>query len=153
MDVKFGYPYPAGNLSNLTPYKFTFRGVKCNSMEGLLQSLKYENPEEQIRMCLLVGHNAKKAGYKKDWWTKNTLFWNAKAIPRDSEEYQLLLDEAFTNLFTQNEKATTTLLATEDAPLTHRIGKTKGTILTQNEFCSRLLYLRDALRASLIVDL
>lgn len=155
MDIKAGNGYPAGSLSNFAPHPFVFRGVECASMEGLLQSLKYENADMQKHICTLVGRYAKRTGYGKNWWTKQTLYWNGQPIKRDSQEYQDLLDEAFDCLFRQNEKARKALMATGDAVLKHSIGKRKinETVLTQKEFCSRLMKIRTQLRAEQFLEL
>lgn len=155
MDIKLGNAYPSGALSNLAPHPFIFRGVQCASMEGLLQSFKFKNPEMQIHICTLVGKKAKLSGANKNWQETQTLWWQGRAIARDSDEYQAMLDEAYDCLFAQNEGARNALLATNNATLTHSIGRRKinETILTQQEFCSRLTSIRANLRASHFVEL
>jgi hypothetical protein len=122
-------------------------GVEIASMEGFLQSLKFKSPDMQREICKLVGIGAKRAGAKKNWQKTQTLWWQGNAIARESEEYQELLDSAFTAMFTQNEKARKALLATGKATLKHSIGRTKKseTVLTRQEFCSRLTKMRDKL--------
>lgn len=109
----------------------------------------------QKEICKLVGYKAKKTGHKKNWWTKQTLFWNGEPIKRESEEYQELLDEAFTCLFVQNDAAQRALLASCKATLTHSIGKRKKneTVLTKQEFCSRLMDIRLQLQLKDAVEL
>lgn len=154
MDIGSKKSGPAGKLSNFTPRPFVFRGIECNSMEGLLQSFKFKDPEMQKYCCTLVGLKAKKFGSKKKWQKTQTLWWQGKPIDRHSEEYQQLLDEAFETLYTTNEKAKQTLLATGNATLTHKIGRTNPseTILTQKEFCSRLMKIRDKLKAEKFME-
>ncbi len=154
MDIGSKKGGPAGKLSNFTPRPFTFRNVECNSMEGLLQGLKFKEPEMQKHCCTLVGFKAKKFGAKKNWQTAQTLWWQGEAIKRDSKEYQALLDEAYEALYTTNEKAKKTLLATGDANLTHSIGRTKSneTVLTKQEFCSRLMKIRSKLKSEKFVE-
>lgn len=149
MDIKLGSKYPAGALSNLSPHPFTFRGVECNSMEGLLQGLKFKDAEMQKHICTLVGKKAKFSGKKKNWQTSQILWWQGEPIKRDSDEYQELLHEAYTAMFTQNEKARNALLASGKATLKHSIGHTKAneTVLTRNEFCSLLTKIRAQLQA------
>ena len=143
MDIGSGSGYPASNLSNFSPHPFIIDGVECNSMEGFLQALKYENPEMQRTICKLVGKQAKFKGKKKAWYRKQELYWQGKTIKRDSREYQELLDRAFTEL-SKNKKFGKALLATGNATLTHSMGKKKitETVLTKQEFCSRLTLLR-----------
>lgn len=140
--------FPAGTLSNFAPHPFTFRGVPCASMEGLLQSLKFKSPEMQIEVCKLVGKAAKFKGKKKKWWKTQSLWWQGQSIERHSKEFQELLDEAFWCLFSQNEGARKALLATRNSTLTHSMGKSNPseTVLTEREFCSRLMQIRARLK-------
>lgn len=147
MDIGSGSGFPSATLSNFAPHPFIFDGVECNSMEGLLQSFKFSNPEMQKEVCKLVGKQAKFKGKKKKWWRTQTLYWQGKEFKRDSEEYQELLDRAFDALAT-NEGFKNALLATGNSTLTHSIGKTKQseTVLTRTEFCSRLTKIRKRLQ-------
>ncbi len=154
MDIRSNNKGVAGKLSNFTPRPFIFRGVKCASAEGLLQSFKFKDPTIQEYICTLVGFKAKKAGSKKNWQKTQTLWWAGEPIKRDSDEYQTLLDEAFLALYTTNSKAKKTLLATHSANLTHSIGRSKAseTVLTKQEFCSRLMNLRNRLQSEEFVE-
>ena len=147
MDIGSGSGFPSATLSNFAPHPFVIDGVECNSMEGFLQSLKFSNPEMQKEVCKLVGKAAKFKGKKKKWWRTQTLYWLGTEIPRDSEEYQKLLDRAFSAL-AQNSGFRAALLATGNSVLTHSIGKTKitETVLTRQEFCSRLTKIRERIR-------
>ena len=147
MDIGSGTGYPSANLSNFSPHGFVIDGVECASMEGFLQSLKFQDPEMQKHVCTLVGKAAKFKGKKKKWWKTQTLYWQGEAIPRDSERYQELLDKAF-NALAENSSFKRALLATQNATLTHNIGKKKPseTVLTKNEFTSRLTAIRSRLQ-------
>lgn len=147
MDIGSGTGYPTANLSNFHPHAFIFDGVECASMEGLLQSFKFKNPEMQREVCKLVGKQAKFKGKKKKWFKTQTLFWQGQEFQRESAEYQELLDRAFEAL-SKNTSFQKALLATGDSPLTHNIGKIKEneTVLTRQEFCSRLMKIRERLR-------
>lgn len=147
MDIGSGTGYPTANLSNFHPHAFVFDGVECASMEGLLQSFKFKNPEMQREVCKLVGKQAKFKGKKKKWFKTQTLFWQGQEFQRESAEYQELLDRAFEAL-SKNTSFQKALLATGDSPLTHNIGKIKEneTVLTRQEFCSRLMKIRERLR-------
>lgn len=144
MDILSKNPYPSGALSNFAPHPFEIDGVKCNSMEGFLQSLKFESTDMQEYVCSLIGRAAKRKGASKNWRQKQTLYWKGKQIKRDSEEYQNLLNRAYNALY-ENSGFRKALEATNGATLTHSIGKNKiqDTVLTSSEFCSRLTYLRD----------
>ena len=144
MNISSGSGYPASALSNFAPHKFIIDGVECNSMEGFLQSLKFESIEMQRHVCTLVGKAAKYKGKNKKWYQKQELYWNGKTYKRNSDEYQILLNRAFNRLY-DNEKFRKALEATNGSNIEHTIGKTKQseTVLTRQEFCSRLTYLRD----------
>lgn len=147
MDIGSGSGWPAAALSNFAPHPFVIDGVACASMEGFLQSLKFKEPEMQKEVCKLVGKAAKFKGKKKKWWREQTLHWQGQKLKRDSQEYQDLLDKAFLALST-NASFQKALLATGDATLTHSIGKNKQseTVLTKQEFCSRLMKIRKELK-------
>lgn len=147
MDIGSGSGWPAAALSNFSPHPFVIDGVECASMEGFLQSLKFKEPDMQIEVCKLVGKAAKFKGKKKKWWKTQTLHWQGQEFKRDSQEYQDLLDRAFDAL-AQNTSFQKALLATNNATLTHSIGKSKKqeTVLTKQEFCSRLMKIRKKLQ-------
>ena len=144
MDIGSRNGYPQSALSNFAPHPFEIDGVKCNSMEGFLQSLKFSNPDMQEHICTLVGMNAKRKGAGKNWQKTQTLWWKGQPYKRDSEDYQILLNRAY-NALNQNEGFRVALAATKGATLTHSVGKNKinETVLTTREFCSRLTKLRD----------
>jgi len=150
MDIGSETGYPSASLSNFAPHPFTIDGIECNSMEGFLQSLKFENPDMQKEVCKLVGKAAKFRGKKKKWWRTQTLYWQGLPMKRDSEEYQALLTRAYDELC-KNSGFQKALLATGDATLTHSMGKNKiqETVLTQREFIRQLNRLRDFLKVSL----
>lgn len=143
MDIGSKNGYPSSALSNFAPHPFYVDGVLCNSMEGFLQSLKFKNPDMQVEVCKLVGLAAKRKGKPKPWWKTQTLYWQGVEFKRDSQEYQYLLNKAY-NALALNTGFQKALLATNNAVLTHSIGKTKinETILTRQEFCSRLMTIR-----------
>jgi len=149
MDIRSNGSYPSNKLSNFAGHRFELDGVVCNSMEGFLQSLKYSNPDMQIEICKLVGFAAKKKGSKKNWKTKQKLYWMGVELKRDSDRYQDLLDRAYNALCDDSEGFRKALLASGTGILTHSMGRRKKneTILTTTEFCSRLMKLRNKLRS------
>lgn len=132
------------SLSNFEHFEFYVDGVFCCSMEGFLQSLKFEDQDKQIEICKLVGVKAKFKGKKKKWFLNQKLYWKGEVIDRHSERYQDLLDIAFSELF-KNKFFKNTLMKTKGFNLIHSIGKEnkEETILTVSEFCSRLTILRE----------
>lgn len=53
-------------------------GIHCRSIEGVLQSLKFQNPNEQQIVCGLWGIQAKYAGGNRDWKEEKVLYWQGK---------------------------------------------------------------------------
>lgn len=147
MDIGSKSGYPASALSNFAPHRFIFDGVVCNSMEGFLQSVKFDKIPVQEQVCTLVGIQAKMRGKNrnKPWKSRQTLWWKGLSIDRHGEEYQNLLDLAYQALYDGNDSFRRALEATQKAVLTHSMGhnKEQDTVLTEREFCSRLTKLRD----------
>ena len=146
MDIGSKCGYPACALSNFAPHPFVIDGVKCNSMEGFLQSLKFKEIPIQEEVCKLVGSKAKYKGKPKKWYENQTLYWRGVEYKRDSKEYQELLDRAYYEL-SCNSGFRDALIATHGATLTHSIGKSNisETVLTKREFCGRLTKIRERL--------
>lgn len=145
MNIGSGNGYPASALSNFAPRNFIFDGVQCYSIEGVLQSFKFEDIEMQKHVCTLIGRAAKAKGANKKWWKKQELYWQGNVYKRDSEDYQNLLNRLYQTVYNQCEGYRNALQATKKATLTHSLGKSSinETILTKREFCSRLTKLRD----------
>jgi hypothetical protein len=145
MDIKSKNGYPSSSLSNFAGHRFTLDEVEIFSMEGFLQSLKFKNPDMQVEVCKLIGFGAKQRGSKKNWKLKGVLYWKGVEIDRFGDEYQLLLDRAYKAMFEQSKGFRKALMSTQNASLSHSIGRRKESesILTANEFCSRLERLRD----------
>lgn len=143
MDIYSRNNYPAGALSNFAPHPFHIDGVLCNSMEGFLQSLKFSNPDMQVKVCQLVGIKAKSKGQNKRWWKTQILYWQGAKYDRESQAYTDLITRAY-DCLAGNKKFQNALLATNNATLTHSLGKRKKseTILTKTEFVSNLTRIR-----------
>ena len=122
MDIGSRNNYPSSSLSNFAGHRFEIDGVLCYSMEGFLQSLKFESKDIQ-----------------------ESVYWRGVEIKRNSQEYQDLLDRAYQCMYDQSESFRNALKASMNSTLTHSMGKKNKneTILTVSEFCSRLTNLRD----------
>lgn len=144
MNIGSGSGWPSSALSNFAGHRFTIDDIECHSMEGFLQSLKFENQDMQKHVCTLIGKAAKFKGKNKKWWKTQLLWWKGNPIQRKSPQYQLLLNRAYTALYEQAEGFRKALHSTS-GQLTHSMGKTNQseTVLTTSEFCGRLMKLRD----------
>lgn len=145
MNIGSGSGYPSSSLSNFAGHRFLIDDILCNSMEGFLQSLKFKSPEMQEQVCKMIGLGAKFKGKNKKWWQTQTLWWKGVEIDRHSIEYQILLNRAYNRMYKQSESFRKALAASQNSVLTHSIGKNEArkTVLTTNEFCRRLMHLRD----------
>lgn len=147
MDIRSGCGYPGSALSNFAPHPFVFDGIQCSSMEGFLQSLKFENPHVQKEVCKLAGLAAKNRGRArtKAWQRVQKLWWQGVEYDRHSEDYRQLITRAYITLLQQSESFRNALKATGNSPLTHSIGRTNPseTILTRSEFCAQLINIRN----------
>ena len=144
VDIWSNGGYPGEALSNLCSNAFVYDGVHCNSMEGFLQSLKYDERAKQLQICQMKGRNAKKAS-KESWKPDQGVFWNDKVIDRHSEAFQALVMGAYKAMFEQNERFHDALMMTRGKRLYHTRGKRNPfeTILTEQELCGILTAIRD----------
>ena len=144
IDISSKGEYPANTLSNFYAHEFILDGVRCASMEGFLQSLKYKSASKQIKVCALVGKAAKNAGKHKFLWKlTHKLHWQGKSFSRFGDEYAALLRRAYAELY-KNPNFAAALKAAEGCTLIHSIGKTdnRKTVLTVQEFINNLDELR-----------
>ena len=144
IDIYSKGEYPSNVISNFYPNEFIFDGIKCGSMEGFLQSLKYKSAKKQQKICILSGKEAKKKGkYKFLWKLTGNIYWQGKKIKRTSSEYKNLIKNAYEAL-SQNQEFFNAIKATNNKTLIHSIGchDERKTILTEEEFISTLIYIR-----------
>ncbi len=145
MDISSKAAGPAGALSNFHAHPFVFDGVECAGAEGPIQSFKFDDPEVQREICKLSGREAKARGRERNeaWKSVQRLWWQGQEYDRHSQAYQDLLDRLFDALL-ENADFQATLLSSGDEELTHSIGSSdpRETVLTEQEFCSRLMKLR-----------
>ena len=142
--------YPADVLSNFYPREFSVDGVRCASMEGFLQSLKTRNISTQKKICALTGKEAKNYFRHKwsnlRWKLTGNLYWQGRKLKRIGKEYEALITHAYDEMG-KDEIFKKALRATENATLTHSIGKQskRKTVLTEKELITQLTRLRDTL--------
>ena len=144
VDIWSGGRYPGEALSNLCSNAFVYDRVHCNSMEGFLQSIKYDERAKQLQICQMKGRNAKKAS-KESWKPNQGVYWNDQTIDRHSEAFQALVMGAYKAMFEQNERFHDALMMTRGKRLFHTRGKRNPfeTILTEQELCGILTAIRD----------
>ena len=79
MDIRSSGSYPGSELSNFAPHRFWLDGVECGSMEGLLQSLKFEEVPLQAKIRKMVGKDAKRRGGARTQTGRNSRYYGGKA--------------------------------------------------------------------------
>lgn len=147
---KRGYPY--GLLDPSAPIRFEIDGIQCASLDGFLESLKFEKEADQKSISKYVGNSAKKRGQNKDHpgnkKANRILYWQGKTFKRNSKEFDALINRVFKEM-AKNKIWRAALMLTEDEDFTHSKGKTnkKDTILTQKELTDNLKELRAELKA------
>jgi len=138
--------HPIGKkMSNFTERPFVFDGIRCASVEGILQALKCSDRARQIEICQLSGRAAKRAGKEYDTWKEDKkLYWNGNVYLRTSRDYTLLITRIYDELYAQNPELREELLALYDANIWHSIGKPdmRETVLTEIEMLMQLWRLR-----------
>ena len=149
IDIWSKNPYPSNVLSNLHDNPFEFDGVKCGSMEGFLQSLKYKDAVKQKEVCAMAGMDAKDMT-NADWQANQIIWWKGQEINRQSKTFQELVMRAFQAMMSQNETFRMALLSTKGKTLYHSKGNNNPykTILTRDEFCKILMELRSIVKTS-----
>ena len=135
--------YPANALSNFTAHKFYVDGIMCGSMEGFLQSLKFQDAAKQREVCKLTGAAAKEEGLKQDWKSRQKLYWQGQSYDRQHKSYKYLVTRAF-NEMVKNPDFVKALKAADGYRLDHSIGvdDPTETVLTKAEFLYQLNRLR-----------
>lgn len=138
--------HPLGKvLSNLTKHSFVLDNLKCASMEGFLQSLKFMDKAKAEEVRGMYGYTAFKTGQGGNLWKEGQrLFWNGKSYQRLSSSYHDLLDRAYDALFDQNLDYQAALAETGNATLVHTRGKhdPQDSVLTHWEYIYQLYRLR-----------
>lgn len=154
LDIRSNGLYPSNVLSNLCSNRFVFDGMICGSMEGFLQSLKQKDLDKQRQICSMKGGNARKKRVTS-WQTDQILWWKGREINRQSDEFRLLVEDAYEDMFFQNERFRTALMQTRGMKLAHTTGEENPykTILTPSEFCGILEQIRETYDQQLTAEL
>lgn len=154
LDIRSNGLYPSNVLSNLCSNRFVFDGMICGSMEGFLQSLKQKDLDKQRQICSMKGGNARKKSVTS-WQTDQILWWKGREINRQSDEFRLLVEDAYEDMFFQSERFRTALMQTRGMKLAHTTGEENPykTILTPSEFCGILEQIRETYDQQLTAEL
>ena len=151
--INIGYNFKnslSKNLSNLYPIRFKFRGKWANSIEGVLQEIKHQDKKLQnliFKYSGLDAYHTRGSNTLDFWGNDGILYWQGKPIKRNSEEYQIFLDELYLSVI-KNPLYKKCLLSTQDKYLLHHIGgeNVSETVLTRYEYEQRLNALREYIK-------
>lgn len=92
----------------------------------------------------LDAYHTRNANNVSFWGNDGNLYWQGKTIKRNSQEYQIFLDELYLSAI-KNPIYYNCLLSTENKYILHHIGNNNinETVLTRFEFEQRLNSLRE----------
>ncbi len=84
-------------LSNLFQYEFYFRGFKLQSIESVFQGIKIKDKKTQRFLFKYHGLNSNniKSAYDYDWKENKKVYFQGKAIERNSKNYDDFIDELY----------------------------------------------------------
>ena len=145
VDISSHSNWPGNVLSNFAHTPFYFCLVRCYSMEGFIQSLKWPGLGDQTTCCLLSGTEAKRKGRQADSLlldARQVLWWRGREFSVHSEEHYTLVRDALTAKFTQNATALAALMETGNCTLTHSVPEQAGTTLPHRVFLEMLTTIR-----------
>lgn len=138
-------------LSNLFPYKFKFRGKNFTSIENFFQGIKFKDKKTQNYVFSYYGTQSVhiRAATTYDWTKTGEIYWQGKAIKRESKEYELLVDELYISAI-QNPLYRN-ILTNCKKHIVHSIGEdnAKETTFTRYEFEFELNCLKDFLQSKI----
>lgn len=132
-------------LSNFAFRPFEFEGIRCLSMEGFLQALKFEDIATQRYVAGKWGYDAFRFGQQGNSWKNyQVLWWIGDPYDRISIDYLELITRAYDAQFNQNVDFQNALKSTVGSQLRHSMGKSDpcDSVLTEKEYISQLDRLR-----------
>ena len=135
-------------LSNLFPYKFYFIGHQVDSIEAVIQSLKFNDKKSQkkaIKYSGIVSNNIKFAS-NYDWKKSQKFSFFGLKMQRNSEKYAKFIDKLYISAI-QNPLYRNALLNVGDKYILHSIGNEnpEETLLTRYEFEKEMNCLKEFL--------
>lgn len=118
-------------LSNFARTPFVLNGRHYNSIEGFWQSLKFPRESDRMRIGLLSGIDAKKAG--RDAPNSDTFIYQGEVITVGSPEHHNLMRRALRAKFRCNPSVLKLLLETGDEEITHILKDREGNPLPDSK--------------------
>ncbi len=138
--VNVGYKFHGAMpkaLSNLFRYEFYFKGFKLQSIESVFQSFKIKDKKTQRFLFDYHGLNSNniKIAYDYNWRDEKKVYFQGKAIDRNSKEYEDFIDELYVSAI-QNPLYRNVLKNVKDKYILHALGETNRdeTVFSRAEF-------------------
>lgn len=134
-------------LCTTFPHKFTmnttYGSIEFASMEAFLQSLAWNGSKTGVIKEIAKLHGMDACDVQSilpDWRKAQTLYWDSKPIPRESAEYEALLETAYDSLFKSSALFQLALAKTKGKVLLNTTGTTnpKRALITSSEFIKML---------------
>ena len=124
-------------LSNLFQYEFYFKGFKLQSIESVFQGFKIKDKKTQkylFKYHSLNSNNVKMA-YDYNWRVNKKVYFQGKAIDRNSKNYENFIDELYISAI-QNPLYRNVLKNVGEKYILHAMGETSKdeTVFTRYEF-------------------
>ena len=138
-------------LSNLFQYEFYFKGFMFQSIEGVFQGFKVKNKKAQRLLFKYHGLNSNnvKMAYDYNWRLDKKVYFQGRAIDRNSKAYEDFIDELYISAI-QNPLYRNVLKNVGDKYILHAMGETSRdeTVFTRYEFERQLNTLKAYLQAN-----
>lgn len=138
--VNVGYKFHGAlpkALSNLFQYKFYFKGFILQSIESVFQGFKIKNKKSQRYLFDYYGLNSNniKIAYDYNWRDEKKVYFQGKAIDRNSQEYEDFIDELYISAI-QNPLYRNVLKNVGDKYILHALGEKSRdeTVFSRAEF-------------------
>lgn len=136
-------------LSNLFPYNIKFKRKKLASIENFFQGIKFKDKKVQNYVFTYYGTQAVhiKAASSYNWKETGKIYWQGKAIQRESKEYESLIDELY--ICAIQNPIYRSILYNCNKPIIHSMGENnkKETTFTRYEFEFELNCLKDFIKS------
>lgn len=133
---KFHGPLPKA-LSNLFQYKFYFKGFMLQSIESVFQGFKIKNKKTQRFLFDYYGLNSNniKIAYDYNWRDEKKVYFQGKAIDRNSKDYEDFIDELYVSAI-QNPLYRNVLKNVGNKYILHALGEKSRdeTVFSREEF-------------------
>ena len=133
-------------LSNLFQYEFYFKGFTLQSIESAFQGFKIKDKKTQAYLFKYHGLNSNnvKMAYDYNWRINKKVYFQGKAIDRNSKEYEDFIDELYISAI-QNPLYRNVLKNVGDKYILHAMGEKSRdeTVFSRYEFEYQLNTLKE----------